>query len=717
MPDQTSFVGPQQTGSNLEAAPTGSGINTPGFEPGSSKPKRRAISDIHHVNQIVAHLQDARKSQNEKNKRIADKLNSERPYSDDKLESEGLGYKSNVSTKPLSTTVGKVASRLVKAVQSARFLTAAALPDSVPGAKEKTELARGEITNLVRRWDGWFDSLTQLATEDAVFGWAAVAWLDDRDWKFRVFRQDEAYFPDGTGHSVDTVQVCALRRLVYPHELAAYIEDREAAKLAGWEVDNVVEAINSAKPVSTGAAGSSAEFTDARRYADAMRESSVSASLVNGAKQVEIYDLLATEIDGKVSHYITDWTSKKLLFVKEDRYERMADCLALVSYEHGTGKLMGSKGIGREIYELANAVDRARNEAIDRLQMSGKLIVTGPESAISRFKLNVLGNVALIPDGFNLQQNKIDSSVKDFIELDNLLQNLLDRIAGSVSPRQFDRERVTKTEVDLIAAREEEQRDDRDTRFIMQVAKIVSTIQRRAITADQSDQDAKDVREKLLASFASDELESWVKTPALRTIEDWTELDAQKVIMFANEKRSDPIYNQYKLQKRAASAWINPEFAEDVILPENDPTEENEQRRLQLLEGLILGLSEPVPISPRDNHLIHIAVLKEKLAPAAQAAGSGDQQALSALNEAMLTHWSEHVAAAEAQGVDKSIVNQLKAEIKALAKQVGEMQAQIQSQLQEQQTMAGGMPGASALPGTLPEGGAPAAAVPQGLPS
>ncbi len=86
------------SGSN-EQAPTDSGINSPELNTKTAKPKQRAISDVAQVMNIVGNLQQARRSQNEKNGRIQAKINSERPYDDDTLKSEGLGYKSNFSTK------------------------------------------------------------------------------------------------------------------------------------------------------------------------------------------------------------------------------------------------------------------------------------------------------------------------------------------------------------------------------------------------------------------------------------------------------------------------------------------------------------------------------------------------------------------------------------------------------------------------------------------
>lgn len=662
------------------------GINSPGLVPTGSenRPKRRAITDVGHLFNLYGDLQQARRAQNEKNGRIQAKLNSERPYDDKQLESEGLGYKSNFSTKPLSTTVGKVSSRLTKSIQAARYLTSSELPDSVPDAKKKTELFRQEITNCIRRWEGWYNFVNELANEDSTFGWTFAAWLDNETWKPSHFRQDKTFIPDGTKQSTDSVQVIFFQQYVMPHELAAFIESRDAAKDAGWDIENTVEAINRAKPPSiTGA--TAAPYTDLRRYEDALRESSVSASLQNGAKQINIVHCFATEIDGKISHYIFDAEAKKMLFERLDRFDRISDCLAAMTYEQAP-TLMGSKGIGRDVYELAGILDRARNEVVDRLQLSGKIIVSGPENRISRFKLTVLGNAIIIPEGFSIQQNRIESSVEDFLALDQQLTQLLDQIAGGVTPRRFEGERVTKAEVELFAAREEEKRDDITTRFVTQFGAIVSTIQRRICRKDTGDEDAKAVREKLLRFMSEEEVQQLAEQPALRTIEDYTQSDAQKVVLLAQESRNDPLYDHRKMERHKLTVLKSAEFADDVLLPENDPTVLAEQTRQQKLENRLLSDGEPVDVSPRDNHLVHIETLKPAIAPVAQAAASGDLKALQIL-EVFVTHWSDHLNFALQSGTDKQILKQLEAELKAVATQVGEMQAEAAQAMAANQAM------------------------------
>lgn len=666
--------------SSLEQAPTGSGVNSPGLTPGSTKPKRRAISDGAHIFRIIGDLQMARRQQNEKNGRIQAKLNSERPYNDNQLDAEGLGYKSNVSTKPLATTVGKVSSRLTKAVESSRYLTASSLPDSFPDAKKKTELFRSEATNLIRNWPGWYNFVNESFHEDAVFGWATVAWLDEYAWKPKFFRQDRAYMPDGTKQTVDAVPFIAFQEYVYPYELASMIENREAAEKAGWNIVHTVDSINNARVPSIPSA-QAAPYTDFRRYEDAIRESSVSLSLMAGAKQIMLWHALAVEIDGRVSHYIADGNSQKVLFEKEDRYDSIKDCLAVLTYEHAQ-TLMGSKGIGREVYELAGALDRSRNEMLDRLQMSGKVFVRGPENKIQRFKLHVIGNIAIIGNDFEIAQVKIDPAVNEFLALEQQLTAILDQIAGGVTPRTFERERVTKAEVDLFASREEERRDDITTRAVRQFAEVISTMQRRAYNPRVKDADAKASRERLLRYMSEEELEFLRTQPAIRTVEDYTMSEAQKIVLIAQEGAANPLYDHRKLEHKKLSVLMTPEFADDVLLPENDPTVTAEQARAQLLENALLEQGREMPVSPRDAHDVHLQVLKQGVAPVAQAAGGGDAGAIAAL-EQYVKHWEGHLEALLQSGADKTALAPEVQQLKEVAQHLGELQAQAQAQMQQ----------------------------------
>ena len=667
----------------------GGTINAPQLNPETMKAGQRAISNVEHIFQIISTLEEARRDQNEKNGRIMAKYNAERPFSQTELKDMGLDWMSNFSTKPLATAIDKVSPRLTKALQTARYLTSAQLPASIPGYKEKSDRFRRKVTETIRGWDNWTDFINEVAQEDAIFSFTSAAWLDEYSWRPSHFRQDTFFVPDGTPQNITGLQLWIGKQYLMIHELAAFILDKDSAEDAGWNIDNTVEAINNAKPRSITGAGHTSPYTDFRSYEDAIRESSVSLSLLSGSKTIEIYHVYVPEYTGKVSHYIVDGRAKTILFQKLDQFDRISDVLSLFSFQQANGKLMGSKGIGRELYELAAAVDRNRNAVVDRLQLSGKILIQGEARQLNRFALSVVGNAVLIPANYTVaQQGRIEANVDAFLALDGQLVSFMDQIAGGVTPREFGRERTTASEVNLFASREEEKRDSILERFLTQMGAMVSTCQRRIVDPRTDDEDAKSAREYLLQYMSQEELELIAAQPALRTVDDWTEVQSQKIALFADAKRADPLYDQEKLQKMAASAVINAEFADDVFLSQPDPTVLAEQARQQALENVLLERAQPVPVSPRDNHQVHIEIVKQMAGTVAQALAQPSEQVL-AVFELVLTHWNEHITAAVAAGAPKDQYAEDLRQIKESAKQLGELQATIAA---AQEAQAAGVP-------------------------
>jgi hypothetical protein len=426
--------------------------------------------------------------------------------------------------------------------------------------------------------------------------------------------------------------------------------------------------------------------TDPERvYEDMIRESVVGTSYEAGARAVTLWHLLATEITGKISHYIFDSTDFSELFSSEDQFDSMSEAVAFFSFQQGNGTLHGSKGIGREIYAMAGILDRSRNEVVDRLNLAGKIIIQGDEKLLRRFKMSIVGNAILIGQNYNVIEKKFDAAVEPFMQLDVFLTALLDQMAGATTPKVFEGERVTKAQVDLFAAREEESRDTIIGRFLNQFADMMTTMQRRLCDSKTAEKDAKEMQKRLLETMTREELDQLAKQPVAETVKDYTDLERQQVVIAAQEGRGNPLYNQKELERRKLTAQVNEEFANSVLLPDEDPTVIAEQTRLQQLELLIIvGQGAEVPISPRDNHLVHLQVLMPSMEAAAQAAAA-DPNAVATL-QALLKHAEAHQSAAEAAGGPKEALAPFTEILKKLRASMADLVAL--SQQQEQATAA-----------------------------
>ncbi len=592
---------------NSDSAANSTGINNPELTD-NLKPTRRAIKDAEQAVELVKQLITQNRDRNTKNGRIMAKYNAEAPYRKCDLEADGLGWKNNFSTKPLGILIDKIAPRFTKAIQGVRYLTSSALPEDAPGSTPKTEAFRSEITKTIRARRGWKNFITELSQENALFGFTAVAWTDEYSWMPRHYRQDEFFIPPGTKQNSEQAQVVALRDDFLLHELFSMIENKSAAVDAGWNIENTVELLNDAVPQDLRKNFSNFSSPD-RIYEDMARELNIAASYSLGAKVVTCYHLFATEISGKVSHRIIGGdklNSLKEVFSRDDRFASMSDAASFFAFQFGNGTMHGSKGIGREVYQMASVLDRARNEVVDRLQLSGKILLQCDEKSIKRFRMSVVGNAILIATGYNVQQVKIDGGVEPFFQMDSYLTSLLDQIAGTVSPKALEGDRVTKAAVDLVAGREEERRDVIIDRFMAQVADMVSTMQRRLCDPKTTDADAKELQKRLLKVMSRAELKQISEQPAAATIADYTEQERQQVVVLCSEAHGNPLYNQKAVEREKITALHSADLAERLLLPDNDPSEQAEQSREQLMENALMIDGRPVGVSLRDNHRLHL---------------------------------------------------------------------------------------------------------------
>lgn len=618
-------------------------LNSPEVSRGDDKQTVRAIKDAAQAGDLVSRLIEDNKQRNIRNSRIMAKYNSERPYSRHRLQAEGLSWKSNFSTRPLSMLIDRVSPRFVQAVDNVKYLTSSKLPDSFPGATEKTDTFRKEVTDLIRQHPSMREFVGEIAKEDVLFGYDATAWLDDYSWFPTFYRQDDFFVPGGTKQCAKDADIVVLREVYLPHEIWEIVKDADAAEKVGWNIKNIYDEINNALPEQL----RSATSDDARKWEDMVREINVATSHLS-RKVVEMFSVLAVETSGKVSHWRVagskgnDDPYRKELFNKDDRFDSMEDAVHFFSFQQGNGTLQGSKGIGREVYAMASIIDRARNEVVDRLQLSGKLVVQGETKQLRKFKMNVMGNAIVLSREFDISDQKIDGKVDSFFTLDQYLSSLLDQIAGNVSPRHLQGDRVTKAQVDFFAAREEESKDVVLGRFLDQFANMVSTMQKRMLHPRVRDPKAKEMRERLLLIMSEDELEMLRMQPAIQVVRDYTEAMRQAIIIWAEQNKGNPLYDQKELEKRKTTALLDSEFAEATLIPDNDPTVEAEQRRLQQMELALLQTGAQVPVSPRDNHEIHLGMLREVFENTAEQTLSENPQALP-LFENIIGHAMEHI--------------------------------------------------------------------------
>jgi hypothetical protein len=576
----------------------------------------------------------------------------------------------------------------VQAIEALKYFTNAQLSDKWLNATEKTETFRKEITDTIRNRKGFSTLINDIAFNNGLFGHTIVGLLDNYSWFPTYFSFEDSFAADGTKSDTRWAQIVILKETLLPHELFSHIEDRDAAETAGWKLENTAQAINRASPLQIRDrlnVGGTLEIW----YQHALRELTIGASYMAGASVIVIYNLLVREVTGKVSHYRVAGPEMLEIFSREDHFDSMEDCIAFFTFQKGNGTLHGSKGIGRDIYELAGMLDRTRNEVVDRLIMSGKTLMQGDIKRLHTFKMSVIGSTIIVPNGWTVLEQKIDGNVDGFLKLDVFFKQLVNELIGSTStPNMATAGEGMRSPAawNLLAARENEAKDIRVARFLEDMTSLFGLMQRRLCNADVGDQDAKDMQKRLLETMSREELDELAMQPVASSISDLTPLQRQMVVAIAQEKKGNPLYNQRQLEVEDLSARMGSDFAKRVLLVDQDPTEQAEQTRMQNLEIMLLSAGHPVEVSPRDNHMVHLQILMPVVEQAGGQLSQG--QTDTSVLETMIAHVNEHYTLALQQGTPAKTLQPVAAFLAQAGPAIAKLKALDAQAKQHQQASA-----------------------------
>jgi hypothetical protein len=671
---------------------------------------RRTFKNAEQAHSAYRRLKQQNVERNRKNQLIQKKLNNEPPYQPKKLESMGQNWRSNRPTGFLSTMVSRIQPPFREIIDQAATLTFTRFPIESVDSEHKTKVFRESITKCIRGWNGWDDLLAQTVHENTTFGFCGWCWDDLRDWKPDFLRQDYTFFSIETPMVADATPIWARKRRYQIAELLPVLEREEMSILAGWHIKNLVKAINNAIP-----AGRTLDADDdARRYEDWIREGSYGASYENDAKYVELGEILVKEPHGKISRYLFDDKSGDEICTQIDRYNKMSETIALFAVEIGSGNLMSSRGAGRDLYNTHVAVDKARNLVVDNSYIKGLLLLKkGPTAKPNMAPLTVHHPVAFVAEGYDVIPQSLPADVDDFLRLDKFVSQLAEIQVGTFlpgSPVETQGSAKTASEVNRIASIENQLRQGILMRFSRQMSHAVERMQRgichpehlkaaadlkgvidlvrqtepRAIWARREVVDAFDrsmmemppflvpfevpehldedaincCLEMLDKNIPPSDILLLAYSPAVELIPDQTAQDNQILDLMIQRYMGNPNINQDALMKLDWVRKLGQTTANEVILPKDQiEAMAIEATRQQIIELQSIVAGQDIPVSPRDNDIVHLETMAQKLMPVMQNIPPGGlpPEGVQPLIRAM-QHFAQHISAAEAKGAPREQV-------------------------------------------------------------
>jgi hypothetical protein len=764
-------------------------FNSPEFEEDGTQVVNKPITSAQQAFEVFTRLMRDNQARANRNKLLTDAYNGSNPFDQKKLDAAEQGWRANFSTLVLATFVDRVTPRLTDAVHGMKYLTASELPDSFVNATNKTQFFRERTTEQIRSWNGWIDHVEQIATENVLYGYTGAVQMDEYEWRPKTFRQEDMLFDEQAPQLSDKLPVFVIKANYYIHECCAIIEDADTAAEAGYNVDNIKSAIERAAPPYD------SFIYNPRQLSDMVREGNLYYSFHKSSKMIETAHVFVKCYDNTVDHWWVnrngskrsnssdrarkrkpkpepefDQTGDEPRPMEDDPYElayfesiceSMADAITLFSFQAGNNRLFGSKGIGRLLYNISLATEKARMSFIDAMYISGLLVGQAEESIIGRLQPHVRSPFMIVPEGFQLLMQQFRVDINNWLGLDQKMTNTAEIIAGAFLP---DQQQIsnngqmiqTATKESIDAVKEEEVKQGMMNRWWVQFTKGISSMQRRiysktnlraALKQRKAKLKAADTGKSMIAKdlykammeIDSDTDKQFVAAPDLGQADEASVdtilalmddgLSVQEIIILAHEPateftaaagaqddmmflqfyqlaRQNPNFDQSKLDEMAANRMIGFKTTKEIYVPQPSQTSDIEAQRAQQLEWTTMLGGIGVQVSQRDPHMQHfqtvIPAVADHLKIASQMPPVQVPKDLLQACKLGATHAEAHIQAMMQGGANKRQLKPQILQLKDLEKMLNELVQKIQQaemQQAQMQMLAQQTGGMAGMPG------------------
>lgn len=742
-------------------------FNTPKFAEDSTEVVNKPITSAQQAFEVFTRLQRDNQARANRNKLVSDAYNGSNPFEQKKLDNAEQGWRANFSTLCLATFVDRVVPRLTDAVHGMKFVTQSELPDSFLEATNKTQKFRERTSEQIRSWNGWIDHVEQVATENVLYGYTGAVQMDEYEWRPKTFRQEDMLFDEQAPQLADKLPCFVIKANYYIHECVEIIEDDETAEEAGYNVKNIKAAIEKAAPPYD------SFVYNPRQLSDMVREGNLYYSFHRSSKMIETAHVFVKCYDGTVDHWWVnrngskrsnnqsksekernkakpkpefDETGDEPRPMEDDPYElayfeavceSMADAITLFSFQAGNNRLFGSKGIGRLLYNISLATEKARMSFIDSMYISGLLVGQAEESIIGRLQPHVRSPFMIVPEGFQLLMQQFRVDVNNWLGLDQKLTNLSENIAGAFLPNPDQVSNngqvvQTATASSIDAVKEEEVQSGLLSRWWIQFGKGVGAIQRRiysktnlraAMKQRKAKMKAADTGKTMIAkdlfkamtAVDSDTEKMFVAAPDLGQADEASVntilallddgLSIQEIIVLAHEQatavtddtgpdsdmkfmtfyqlsKGSHNFDQAKVDEMAGNRLLGFKTCKELYVPQPGQTTDIEATRAQQMEWTTMLGGIGVQVSQRDPHMQHFNAIVPAVADHLKIASSMPpvQVPKDLLGACKLgaTHAEAHIQAMMQQGANKRQLKPQILQLKDLEKMLNELVQKVQ---------------------------------------
>lgn len=363
--------------------------------------------------------------------------------------------------------------------------------------------------NLLDRWNGFNWNVQQVSYWMRLHGIGPAFFDKDGDWRFVSIETGDLLAPRGAASCIDDrLPFLIVRRRYRIVELWKKIENEDAARDAGWDVEAVKNAL---KFGMKGLAPSGSNWYSApwEHYQRILKNHDLNASFTDG-DLIPCAVLLVQEFGGKISKFIVTehevvgdektknkGDDKQFLFSDPNCYDDFQQALVVFFQDSGDGTFHSVRGLAMKAFKHLEVSNRLKCQTVNRAFIDSSLVIHGG-TARNKDKqgLTVWGSTIHVPPGGEIKPTTVQGGTQGVMEVDRMLTNHLANNIGMFNQRTLSRddgkgEMPTATQVTQQVAKESTLSQGQMTLFYQYLDALYEQMFARAADPSTSDEEAK----------------------------------------------------------------------------------------------------------------------------------------------------------------------------------------------------------------------------------
>lgn len=675
--------------------------------PDSGSPPKRRLSSAADAQTIVANLWQASATRNLKNAAMQGMLDGNPPYSPTKLRAAGRAGDANFNTlegKAILSTALIPYHDLFGGDR--RYVDIRTEFGTLEQRQTWSNIISEEYDRMLKRWQNFDYQVQQMERDFVAFGKGYLMWEDQRSWRFKKIAHYRVLVPDATEVDLDSVELFVVLQNWPVAKLYGKVRNEAAARAAGWNIDETLQAITSAVPVDP------AVPNDPIAAQQQIKDNDIYVSARSST--VQTATIFVREFNGKWSELMVrrdqipggnsnnDNQPLRFLFESRERYEHVTDILVPFFFEVLDGSWNGASGLARDIFTIMQLKDRIACAQAQAVFLRNSLVLQ-PRQALDKSRMNLLqvGAVTWVPEGAEVLQSTILGDIESTIAVSRELTVMTERNTGIYRPtieRTDKGNPVTLGEFQMRSSQAMALSASSVNRFYAQLDRLYQAQWRRvkAQAKGAAGSDTEASREARL--FLQRCYERGVPPQACEQIEHvraWRNIGNGSAAM-----RQQTLSNLMTLYPvLPADGQVN--LLEDLVAVNGSQAQVDRYVRTQMqadlptdqqawamLENAAMRESAPVTWTPSQNNVIHAST---HLQAAAQAAASLQQGVppieVLAFLDAVGAHVAVHLQREQSNPTTKEEVKALTEQWQQLGKIADQLRKQAQADAEKQQQL------------------------------